>query len=100
MPRVQVVPPSNEYARKILFALVFEMATRLFVLVGLTFTKLSAWLPSVALTFTTASVQTNGTNRLLGSSARSLGFMHLRVPSGTSMASGPSTRACKVNVGG
>src|SRR5438309_9622882 len=80
--------------------LVFEMATRLFVLVGLTTTKLSAWLPGVALTFTTGSKQERGANRSLGTGARSLGFMHLRVPSGTSMASGPSTRACKVNVEG
>ena len=35
--------------------MVFEVATRLFVLVGLTSTKLSAWLPVVALTFTTGA---------------------------------------------
>src|SRR6266478_5995069 len=101
VPRVQVVPPSNEYARKILFALVFEMATRLFVLVGLTTTKLSAWLPIVALTFITGSVQTNGTNRSVSIGARSLGFMHLRVPSGTLMPSvAASTCACEVDMAG
>ena len=62
------------------------MATRLFGLVGLTLTKLSAWLPVVALTFTTGSRQVSGTiNRSVGLGARSLGIMHLRVPSGTSM---------------
>src|SRR5438874_11575957 len=35
----------------------FEVATRLFGLGGLTFTKLSAWLPVVALTLTTGSRQ-------------------------------------------
>src|SRR6266571_6312841 len=78
VPRVQVVPASVEYARKILAEIVFEVATRLFVLVGLTFTKLSAWLPVVALTFTTGSRQANGANRWVGTGARSLGFMHLR----------------------
>src|SRR5215213_5887601 len=65
----------------------------LFVLVGLTFMKLSAWLPVVALTFTTGSAQTNGTNRSVGLGARSGGFMHLRVPSGTSMPS-VAARTC------
>src|SRR6059058_3821435 len=78
VPRVHVAPPSNEYARKMLAVPgSFEVATRLFVLVGLTFTKLSAWLPAVALTFTTASRQVSGVNRLLGTSGRSFGFMHL-----------------------
>src|SRR5215831_20941724 len=71
----------------LVLGLMFEKATRLFVLVGLTTTKLSAWLPSVALTFTTASTQANGSNRLLITGARSLGFMHLRGSSGTSMRS-------------
>src|SRR5437763_13143877 len=84
-----------------LFELVFEVATRLFVLVGLTFTKLSAWLPVVALTLTTASRQVSGVNRSVGTGARYLGFMHLRVPSGTSMPSvAASTCACKVDVVG
>src|SRR5947209_14955674 len=79
----------------------FEVATMLFVLVGLTFTKLSAWLPAVALTFTTGSKQVNGTDRSVGFGARSLGFMHLRVPSGTSMPPvGASTCACKMDVAG
>src|SRR5438105_14624337 len=71
-----------------LLLVVFEKATRLFVLVGLTTTKLSAWLPAVALTFTTGAVQTNGTDgarRSVGTHGRSLGFMHLRVPSRTWM---------------
>ena len=38
-----------------LLVVVFEKATRLFVLVGLTTTKLSDWLPAVALTFTTGA---------------------------------------------
>src|SRR5262249_56964334 len=64
VPRVQFAPPSVEYARKMLAVPgLFEVATTLFVLVGLTFTKLSAWLPSVALTFTTASTQATGANR-------------------------------------
>src|SRR5947207_10798194 len=68
VPRVHVAPASVEYARKMLAALVFEVATRLFGLVGLTFMKLSAWLPVVALTFTTASRQASGVN------TRSTGF--------------------------
>src|SRR5947208_10118037 len=101
VPRVQVVPPSVEYARKMLAELVFEKATRLFVLVGLTSTKLSAWLPGVALTFTTGSRQPNGANRLVSTGARSLGFMHLRGRSGTLMPSvAPSTCACKRDVAG
>src|ERR1044071_4766546 len=63
VPRVQVAPPSVEYARKMLLEVVFEIATRLFVLVGLTTTKLSDWLPAVTLTFTTGAVQASGTNR-------------------------------------
>ncbi len=67
-----------------LLELVFEVATRLFGLVGLTLMKLSAWLPVVALTLTTGSRQLNGTNsRSVCFSARSLGIMHLRGPSGT-----------------
>src|SRR6266516_7107194 len=102
VPRVQVAPASVEYARKMLAVPgLFEVATRLFVLVGLTFTKLSAWLSSVALTLTTASRQVSGVNRSIGFGARSLGFMHLRVPSGTSMPSvAASTWACKVDVVG
>ena len=67
----------------------FEVATRLFVLVGLTITKLSAWLPAVALTLTTGfeAGQRRRTDRP-GSVHGSLGFMHLRVPSGTSMPLG------------
>ena len=65
----------------------FEVATMLFGLVGFTFTKLSAWLPVVALTLTTVSRQANGVNRSGGFGTRSLGFMHLRVPSGTLMPS-------------
>src|SRR6266567_9515348 len=103
VPRVQVTPASVEYARKMLgVSGSFEVATMLFVLVGLTFTKLSAWLPSVALTLTTASRQVSGVNRSIGFGARSLGFMHLRVPSGTSMPSvaAASTWACKMDVAG
>src|SRR5437764_7736877 len=101
VPRVHVAPASVEYARKMLFELVFEVATRLFVLVGLTFTKLSAWLPVVALTLTTASRQVSGVNRSIGFTARSFGFMHLRVPSGTSMPSvAASTCACRLDVAG
>src|SRR5206468_5342827 len=102
VPRVQVAPASVEYARKMLAVPgLFEVATMLFVLVGLTFTKLSAWLPSVALTFTTGSRQANGANRLVGTGARSLGFMHLRGSSGTSMPSvAASTSACKVAAAG
>jgi len=102
VPRVQVAPASVEYARKMLFVPgLFEVATRLFVLVGLTFTKLSAWLPAVALTLTTASRQVSGVNRSTGFGARSLGFMHLRVPSGTSMPPvGASSCACKMGVAG
>src|SRR5438876_9851144 len=98
VPRVQVAPPLNEYARKMLLVVVLEMATRLFVLVGLTTTKLSSWLPVVALTFTTGAEQASGTNRSAGTGTRFFGFMHLRVPSGTSMPSGPSTRACRADV--
>src|SRR5438034_2561902 len=102
VPRVQVAPASVEYARKMLAVPgSFEVATRLFLLVGLTFTKLSAWLPSVALTFTTGSRQVNGANRSIGFSARSLGFMHLRGSSGTSMSAVvASTCACMVDVAG
>ena len=80
----------------------FEVATRLFGLVGLTFMKLSAWLPAVALTFTTGSKQASGTNnRSIGFTGRSWGFMHLRVPSGTSIPSvAVSICACKVDVVG
>ena len=71
-----------------------EKATRLFGLVGLTTMKLSDSLPDLTLTLVTGAVQVNGTDglkRLESSSARSWGFMHLRVPSGTSMA--PLVRA-------
>src|SRR5215216_3215566 len=79
----------------------FEVATRLFVLVGLTLTKLSAWLPVVALTFTTGSTQTSGTNKSVGFGVRSWGFMHLRVPSGTSVPPvGASSWAYKTDVAG
>src|SRR5438552_11122877 len=99
VPRVQLEPPSVEYARKMLPTPGgrFEKATRLFVLVGLTFTKLSAWLSAVALTLTTASRQVSGANRSVGFGARSLGLMHLRV----SMPSvGASTCACNMDVAG
>ena len=46
--------------------MVFEKATRLFVLVGLTTTKLSAWLPAVALTFTTGATQASGIEQIGG----------------------------------
>src|SRR5882724_3183437 len=102
VPRVQVVLASVEYARKMLFVPgSFEVATRLSVLVGLTFTKLSAWLPVVALMFITGSTQVNGTSRSVGFGARSLGFMHLRVPSGTSMPSvAAGICACRIDVVG
>src|SRR5438034_5848690 len=102
VPRVQVAPASVEYARKMLTVPgLFEVATRLFVLVGLTFTKLSAWLPAVALTFTTGSRQVSGVNRSIGFTARSLGFIHLRGSSGTLMPSvAASTCACKVDMVG
>src|SRR5436190_1102495 len=102
VPRVQVAPASVEYARKMLFVPgSFEVATRLFVFVGLTFTKLSAWLPVVALTLTTASKQVSGMNRSIGFTARSLGFMHLRGSSGTLMPSvAANTCACRIDVAG
>src|SRR5438876_6299000 len=83
-----------------LLLVVFEMATRLFVLVGLTTTKLSSWLPAVALTFITGAEQASGTNRSVGIGTPYFDFMHLRVPSGTSMLSGPSIRACSAGVVG
>src|SRR4051794_41840676 len=85
-----------------LFELVFDVATRLFGFVGLTLMKLSAWLPVVALTFTTGSRQVRGTNsRSVGLSGRSLGIMHLRVPSGTSTPPiAMRTCACKMDVAG
>src|SRR6516162_5612618 len=99
VPRVQVVPSSVEYARKILFVPgSFDVATMLLGLVGLTFMKLSAWLPDVALTLTTASRQVSGLNSSNGFRARSGGFMHLRVPSGTSMP--PIICPCKMKVAG
>src|SRR5438105_15714113 len=101
VPRVQVAPASVEYARKMLAELVFEKATRLFVLVGLTSTKLSAWLPSVALTFTTGSRQANGATGLVGTGARPWGFMLLRGGSGTWMAwAAARTWACKLDGAG
>ncbi|PYJ08220.1 MAG: hypothetical protein DMF06_13330 [Verrucomicrobia bacterium] len=102
VPRVQVAPPFIENARKILLEVVFERATRLLVLVGLTTTKLSAWLPVVALALTTAIVQANGTKPLTGVGIRFCGLIHLRVPSGTSMPSGAaaSTCACRANGAG
>src|SRR3954468_15760147 len=102
VPRVQVAPASVENARKMLFELVFEVATRLFGFVGLTLMKLSAWLPVVALTFTTGSRQVSGTNsRSVGLSGRSLGIMHLRVPSGTSTPPvAMRTCACNMDVAG
>ena len=83
-----------------LLVVVFEMATRLLVLVGLTTTKLSSWLPAVALTFTTGAKQASGTNRSVGTGTPYFVFMHLRVPSGTSMPSGPSTRASRAELAG
>src|SRR5262249_59221423 len=78
VPRVQVVPPSVEYARKMLGVFsMFEVATMLFGLVGLTFTKLSAWLPDAALTLTTGSRQVSGRKSSNGFGARTGGFMHL-----------------------
>jgi hypothetical protein len=78
-----------------LFELVFEVATRRFGLVGSTFRKLSAWLPVVALTFTTASKQAIGVNnRSLGFTGPSLGNMHFLVPSGTSIAPGVRASIC------
>src|SRR5437773_7179518 len=100
VPRVQVAPPLNEYARKMLLVVVFEMATRLLVLVGLTTTKLSSWLPAVALTFITGAEQASGTNKSVGTGTPYFVFMHLRVPSGTSMLSGPGIRACRAGVVG
>src|SRR5436190_383658 len=102
VPRVQLAPPLNEYARKMLLVVVFEMATRLLVLVGLTTTKLSSWLPAVALTFTTGAEQASGTNRSVGTGTRLPGFLHihLRVPSGTSMPMGASIRACRAELAG
>ena len=60
----------------------------MFVLVGLTITKLSAWLPAVALTLTTGSRQINGVNGIGRFRYTTFGFIHLRVPSGTSMPLG------------
>src|SRR6516225_9331650 len=97
VPRVQVVPPSVEYARKMLLVPgSFEVATMLLGLVGLTFIKLSAWLPVVALTLTTGSRQLSGLNSSNGFTARCGGLMHLRVPSGTSMPS--VICACNIDV--
>src|SRR4029077_3027764 len=103
VPRVQVAPASVEYARKMLAELgLFEVATRLFGLVGLTLMKLSAWLPVVALTLTTGSRHVSGTiNRSVGFGARSWGIMHLRVPSGTSIRPvAVRTCACRMDVAG
>src|SRR6266481_3191416 len=103
VPRVQVAPASVEYARKMLgVSGSFEVATMLFGLVGLTFTKLSAWLPVVALTLTTGSRQVSGVNsKSVGFGARSLGFMHLRGSSGTSIPLfAASTWACRIDVVG
>src|SRR5262245_58379992 len=61
----------------------FEVATMRFGFVGSTFMKLSAWLPLVALALITGSRQVNGLNSSKCWGARSGGFMHLRVPSGT-----------------
>src|SRR5215210_4067054 len=79
VPRVQVAPPFMENARKMLLEVVFEKATMLLVLVGLTTTKLSAWLPAVALTFTTGAVQTSGGKISGNIGARGWGLMHLRM---------------------
>src|SRR5689334_18050219 len=88
VPRVHVVPPSVEYARKMLLSPdSFEVATTLFGFVGSTFTKLSAWLPVVALTLMTGSRQVRAENSSNGLGARSFGFIHFRVPSGTSIPS-------------
>ena len=76
-----------------LLLVVFESATRLFVLVGLTTVKLSDWLPAAALVFTTGAVQASGTKRSVDIGGRSIGFMHLRVPSGTSISIGPKILA-------
>ena len=77
LPRVQVVPVSVEYPRKMLLALAsFEKATRLFGLVGLTRMKLSDWLPTMTLTFTTGSKQVSGTNnRSIGFTVHALGAL-------------------------
>src|SRR5262245_42520872 len=83
-------------------ALVFEVATRLFGLVGLTFMKLSAWLPVVALTFTTGSKQASGTiSRSVVLSGRSLGIMHFRGPSSIlTLSVAAVIWACKMDVVG
>src|SRR4029077_15644915 len=88
-------------ARKMLPPLpMFEVATRLFGLVGLTLMKLSAWLPAVGLTFINGSQQAEGVSKSNGFSARSGGLMHLRVPSGTLIPSVANTWACKIGVEG
>jgi len=61
----------------------FEVATMLFGLVGLTLMKLSAWLPVVALTLTTGSRQLSGLNNWKDFGARCGGMMHLRGASDT-----------------
>jgi hypothetical protein len=68
----------------------------------LTLMKLSAWLPVVALTLTTGSRQAIGVNsKSVGCSARSGGFMHFLVPSGTLIPSfAPNFWACKRDVTG
>src|SRR5204863_8847868 len=80
----------------------YEVGMRLSVLVGWTFTKPAAWLPVVALTLTTGSRQVSGTNsRSVGFGARSVGIMHLRVPSGTSVPwIAVRICACKMDVAG
>src|SRR3954468_2399955 len=78
-----------------------EKATILFGLVGLMTTELSVSLPDVALTFTTGVTQASGWNSLLSSGTWVLGFMHLRVPSGTYLFwFGDSSWACRVDVAG
>ena len=55
----------------------------------------------VALTLTTGSRQVSGVNsKSVGFGARSLGFMHLRVPSGTLIPIAASICACKMDVAG
>ena len=68
------------------------------MLVGLTITKLSAWLPDVALTFTTGARQASGANRLVGFGATVFGLYTFACPVGHIDAFGvASTCACKAD---
>ena len=102
VPRVQVAPASVEYARKMLLC------------VGVRGGYEVVWVGRVDVHETLSLVAGRGADvyhrleagqrhehRSVGLGARSLGFMHLRVPSGTSMPSvAAGICACKMDVAG